>query len=104
MSPEECQEAVRRIEQARTEGTWLLDLGDLPLDDLPQELGSLTQLRVLALGQMSARPGSDGVEWKYNRDRPRQRFSDLNVLRTLTRLEEVSFLDCVALTDVSPLA
>ena len=53
-----------RIEQARAEGARLLDLGDLPLDELPEELGSLTKLRVLALGMTSIRCGDDGIKWR----------------------------------------
>ncbi len=104
MSPEEAHlEAVRRIEKARAEGASLLDLGDLPMDELPQELSSLSQLRVLALGRYSARLGKDGVEWQFDYWRPMQRFSSLDALRSLN-LQSLDLLECESLADVGALA
>ncbi len=130
MSPEEAhREAVRRIAAARAEHAQVLDLGDLPLDALPEELGSLTELRVLALGQWSPRIGKDGVDWEWDPNRPAQGISDLSILGTqpgdaqghcwyleaqgisdlsilgtLTQLERISLTGCTEIKDVVPLA
>ena len=96
-------EAVRRIEKARAESATLLDLGDLPLEELPEELASLTELHVLALGCYSVRWNKDEVEWEYEHKRPSQRFSDLTILQRLTHLEQVSFAGCEEVTDLRPL-
>ena len=50
MTPHE--EALRRIVDAKARNADLLDLGDLRLEDVPKELGELTQLRMLSLGNM----------------------------------------------------
>ena len=50
MTPHE--EALRRIAEAKATNADLLDLGDLPLKQLPKELGELTHLHVLALGSV----------------------------------------------------
>jgi internalin A len=105
MSPTEAQaEAVRRIRQARAEGAWLLDLGDLPLDELPEGLGTLSDLRALALGRRAARSGGDGVEWEYQTDRRAQRFSELSPLSGLTNLRLLDLSWCVSVTDFGPLS
>jgi hypothetical protein len=102
MSPEEARtEAIRRIEQARAEGATLLDLGDLPLDDLPEQLGSLSELRVLALGMFAARPGKDGVEWEFDGGRRLQRFSDLGPLAGLPALQSLDLSGCEGVSDLS---
>ena len=45
------QEAEKRIETARFEGSRDLDLGELGLTEVPEEIGSLTQLQRLNLSQ-----------------------------------------------------
>jgi hypothetical protein len=45
-------EAVRRIYQASDSGQWWLDLGDLPIERVPDEIAELGgQLLALSLGQ-----------------------------------------------------
>jgi internalin A len=97
-------EACRRIQRARAEGGWLLDLGDLPLDEIPCELGQAPALSVLALGKEGALQGREGVEWEYRASRPSQRFSDLSSLEGLTALEALDLRECAELKDLSPLA
>jgi len=45
MTPEDAHaEALRRIRHAKDTGAEVLDLGDLPMAELPAELGALTRM------------------------------------------------------------
>lgn len=87
--------ALARIREARTTGADILDLGDLPLDELPTELASLPALRVLSLGKARPRRDAGGtVRWEWDESRPRQPFRDLSVLRSLTDLVALDLSSC----------
>src|SRR5579883_2906913 len=107
MTPEEAYaEAVRRIKDAKKGRKSVLDLGDLPLDRLPEEIGSLSRLRVLALGRRRPLGKGDSIKWEYERDRPRKHFSDLRPLSSLRNLTSLDLSETAAseLSALSPLA
>ncbi len=64
LSPEQAyEEALRRIEANRASQASVLDLGDLPLKDIPGEISRLGDtLEVLALGW--EKPVGEKGEWK----------------------------------------
>lgn len=106
MTPDEVyQEALRRIEDAARTGAVALDLGDLPLDRLPDELGKLSALRVLSLGGNSVVPEADGwLDLKIDGSRLNPTFRDITVLEPLSRLTHLSLAGCEGVRDVAPLA
>ena len=61
MSLEEAnREAIRRIREAKESGIDWLDLGDLPIDIVPEEIGELHALKTLALGSYRPIPNETG--------------------------------------------
>ncbi len=102
MTPQE--EALRRIADAKASNAALLDLGDLRLEEVPKELGELTQLRVLALGKR--RPYYDEtsrLKWEYHDERPTQPFRAAEPLRNLTGLASLNLSFCEQLTSLDAL-
>src|SRR5262245_14796593 len=59
LADESAQEVLQSVENARVKGAEILDLGDLPIVNLPAVLGMLPNLRVLALGQIAVAAGYD---------------------------------------------
>src|SRR4051794_26521329 len=83
MSPEEAlAEARRRIADANATHPDFLDLGDIPLDELP-DFGDMPHLRALALGY--ERPGRQGdqLTWSARGALPRFKGADLTPLGKL---------------------
>jgi len=96
-------EAVRRIDEAATNGQWWLDLGDLRIVAVPAEIARLReQLRVLALGKYRLRVNGDDFEWDYDGERPGT-VSDVGPLQSLTNLTSLNLNGCKQLSDVGPL-
>lgn len=96
-------EAVRRIRECEETGQTWLDLGDLDLDELPPELGDLTQLTLLALG--SHRPlfwDGGQIFWEFETLRPAHRVTDLSPLSKLKDLKTLSLSGWKSVTDLEP--
>ena len=108
MTPEQgYAEAVRRIEQAAQSGQHWLDLGDLPLDAIPLEIGRLArQLRELGLGL--ARYDTLQEVWEYQSENNAKLFfhgiDDLCPIADLTALQMLDISWCTHLTSLAPLA
>ncbi|MCA9029168.1 MAG: hypothetical protein KDA66_00090, partial [Planctomycetaceae bacterium] len=94
-------EAQRRIGLAKQQQASMLFLGDLPLEELPPELGELSELCVLALGKQ--RPAADGQSWDFDYRRAAFRGTDLSPLQHLTSLTSLHLSWCGWVSDVSPL-
>ncbi len=105
MTPSEAlAEARRRIAIARDCHIPWLDLGDLGLEEIPQEIGELSGLRRLALGRCELREESANSQWEWDRDRPWSSLTSVEQLRGLSGLATLDLAGCVQLTDVSVLA
>ena len=63
-------EALRRIQEAKSSGAWWLDLGDLPIERLPDEIAELKELRVLALGRSKPIVEGTSLRWELILGRP----------------------------------
>jgi internalin A len=86
MTPQEAfQEAARRIREAQENGTFVLDLADLMLNQFPRELECLTALQRLSLSGC-------------------RQISDLAPLAKLTSLQQLSLSGCEEISDLAPLA
>jgi len=96
MTPTEAsEEAVRRIRTLEENGSDVLDLGDLPLGELPREITQLKGLRVLILGNCVFDRERDALRVAQKRlATPRP----LKTLNGLERLEELRHLDLSRLT------
>src|SRR4029077_13096485 len=82
------QEALRRINDAKAINASLLDLGDLRLEEVPKELGELTQLRVLSLGHTQLCYDETGnLRVEFHQKRPAQAFRDVQPMQNLTDLK-----------------
>ncbi|MBP6748433.1 MAG: leucine-rich repeat domain-containing protein [Xanthomonadaceae bacterium] len=106
MTPEQAYaEALRRIEAAAASGQDWLDLGDLPLDAIPPEIGRLaSQLRQLGLGIYGY--DTQQADWTYDSER-RSTSRSFNDLRPLSGLAALQFLDmngCAQLASLEPIA
>ncbi len=105
MTDSEAQaEAVRRIGEARRTNATVLDLGDLPLAKLPEELGQLRQLLVLALGRRAVKVEGNEIAWEFISSRRDQHLSNLSTLEGLTALEALDLSSCKGLSDLSVLS
>lgn len=102
-------EAVRRIRAAKACGQWWLDLGDLPIESVPEEIAELSdQLEVLALGKF--RPviksyqlcGETALPTVISAGR-HGKIRDLKPLRGLHKLNALDLSWCERLTTVEPL-
>lgn len=105
MTPDEAHaEAVRRIAEAHETRAEMLDLGDLPLANLPEELCQLDTLQTVSFGFY--RPLRQDGEWRwvYKFGRTPKTFTDLNPLAGLTSLTGLDLSTCKGVTDLSPLA
>jgi internalin A len=98
-------EAQRRIAAARESGAEILDLGDLKLDRLPDELGRLPALRILALGHYRPIVNDGNLSWEWDSDRPPRdnNLVEISALAGLTHLQTLNLSGC-NLTDASALA
>src|SRR5262245_7507210 len=103
-STEAHAEAIRRIRKAKEEGGEILDLGDLRLEKLPDELGQLASLRVLALGWMKPVIQDSTIKWEAMLDRPIQGFLDLTTLWGLSELSSLSLCNHWAVSNLVPLS
>ena len=101
------EEALRRIRRAKEIGAKVLDLGNLGLEVLPEELGELTALRMLALGWTCPKSDDAGEFLEFLSvqaiERPGWLLSDLGALRRLSSLTWLDMSNCVQLTHVVPL-
>ena len=105
MTPSEAlAEARRRIAIARDCHIPWLDLGDLGLEEIPQEIGELSGLRRLALGRCELREESANSQWEWDPDRPWSSLTSAEPLRGLSGLATLDLAGCGQLTDVSVLA
>ena len=105
MTPSEAlAEARRRIAIARDCHIPWLDLGDLGLEEIPQEIGELSGLRRLALGRCELREESANSQWEWDPDRPWSSLTSAEPLRGLSGLATLDLAGCWKLTDVSVLA
>ena len=106
MTPEQAYaEAVRRIEQAAQSRQHWLDLGDLPLDAIPVEIGRLAgQLRQLGLGACGY--DTQRTEWTFNGERGStyRGISDLRPLSSLTVLQVLDLDECRQITSLDAIA
>jgi internalin A len=104
ISSSDQQEALRRIRACEKTGQTWLDLGDLELEELPPELGQLTHLRLLALGNHRPLFWDDGqIFWEFENLRPTHRVTDLGPLSKLDALETLSLSGWKSVTDLGPL-
>lgn len=97
-------EAQRRIRAAKQTGQHWLDLGDIDgLDAVPEEIGELTELRVLVLGRQSYDEKTGA--WENNEERWRfiRLIHNLSPLAGLSALQLLN-LDSTPVSDLSPLA
>ncbi len=106
MTPEQAYaQALRRIEVAAETGQDWLDLGDLPLAEIPPEIGRLAaQLRELGLGRYKY--DTQQTDWTLHLKRHSTSRS-FNNLRPLTGLAALQFLDvsgCKHITSLEPIA
>ena len=105
MTPADAHaEALRRIAHARESAAEMLDLGDLPLDQLPDALGELPELRILALGRSKPLRTESGWKWEWERSRPTQHWSNVSALAGLHGLQSLNLAGCEGVSDVSALA
>lgn len=95
--------AEKRIEEARETEAKFLDLGDLRVERLPDSIGSLPLLKVLALGRDALQVSGDAFSWECDQDRPRQQISDLTPLATLRQLTELDLAFCMLISNLKPL-
>jgi serine/threonine protein kinase len=96
-------EARERIANARGRNLPWLDLGDLGLEHIPQEIGELLDLRVLALGKVKFREAPGKFEWEWNDTRPEPQLTSVEPLRGLSGLTSLALSGCEQLTSVEPL-
>jgi Leucine-rich repeat (LRR) protein len=97
-------EAVRRILAAEKSGQTWLDLGDLGLEELPEELEQLTRLQHLALGSTSLKfTTGNHVSWQRDRNRPKPLLNDLWRISHLVQLTTLNISGCWSVTDLGPL-
>ncbi len=96
--------ACQRIEANYASKSPILDLGDLPLESLPESIGKLDHLRVLGLGKHVPRLGEAGVRWEYGPGRPNQVFRSLGPLAGLTALTTLNLSGCEGVGELGPLA
>ena len=93
-------EAQRRIAAARAEGSTQLDLGDLPLIELPPELGELDRLLTLAMGIYKWDLNSESDFLAMDLGRSGYRGSNV---RYLNQLRQLRFLDLSSGDQISDL-
>jgi Leucine-rich repeat (LRR) protein len=126
MTHEEAQkEAIHRIHNAHLNGVDWLDLGDLPIENVPEEIRILKdQLWVLALGNEKPVWREGTLEWDFEHWRPGlvwdvgplgtltglttlnlegTGLADVGPLGTLTGLTTLELSECEGLTDIGPL-
>jgi internalin A len=85
MSPEQAYaEALKRIRHARETNAEVLELDDLPMKEIPEELGKLIKLTKLDLSWCT-------------------KLKSFKPLRTLINLTDLSLFGCFGLTSVEPL-
>jgi len=96
-------EAVRRIRAAKESGQWWLDLGDLPIERVPDEIAELKHLlKALALGQ--ERVAFKGVIKWGPRGKLRSQLKSIDSLVSLSTLEQLGLVACNLLANIRPLA
>jgi len=96
-------EALRRIETARIEGSYSLNLSGVTLNEIPSEIGELKELRVLNLGERSEFDGT-GSWWNHELDSNcEHNFDDLTPIQSLTQLVALSIAGCSRITELRPL-
>ena len=100
---EAFQEALRRIAEAERTNADLLDLGDLPLDRLPQELGRLTCLNVLSFGNRAPERRGNEIVWEWRSSGAQRAFTEITPLAELANLLQLD-LSSTPVNDVAPLA
>jgi internalin A len=96
--------ARQRIEENFAKQLESLDLGDLPLNRLPEALSRLAHLRVLALGRIALVTGDDGPRRELDTSRSLQSFTNLAPLSALTGLDLLDLCDCEGISDLTPLS
>ncbi len=97
MTPDE---ALRRIHEARETNAEILDLGDLPLDELPDAFHDLPYLRILALGWNRPYLTHGELKWARNDRRSDKPFTKLLALKNLTNLIWLDLSGCHSLQDL----
>ncbi len=112
-------EAQRRIAAARADGSTQLDLGDLPLEELPPEIGELKLLENLQLHHRfeddwddvgtgysgtSLAPLAGLSSLKHLDLSSCEEFTDLRPLANLTALETLDLAACRLISDLRPIA
>ncbi len=95
-------EAQRRIRAAAESNHTTLDLHDLPLADLPPELGQLGGLKELFLGNQFRDPETGYI--LLDRPPPNKNIVDLSALAGLSALQLLDLGGCRRLSDFSGLA
>jgi internalin A len=102
MTPVEAETfACDRIETNKATEEPLLDLGDLPLERLPESLRNLGHLRILALGMFA--PQLNELLWQWDRNRLPHHLVDLAPLTGLDGLTSLNLSGCEGVKDLTPL-
>jgi internalin A len=106
MTPEQAHaEALRRIEAAVESGQDWLDLGDLPIEVIPQDIAKLSgTLKHLALGCNAFDPERGEFEFDSDRTKTPVRLRDLVRLEGLCALQSLDLSNCKQLTGLLPLS
>lgn len=95
--------ALRRIEVAERTNAEILDLGDLPLIQLPHEISRLMGLRVLALGTTSPAMISGEIAWETVFERTPNFLEDLTPLAGLANFRQLG-LSHTSVSDLTALS
>jgi internalin A len=96
-------EAQRRIAQAKQTNADMLDLGDLALNDIPPEIGELSNLRALSLSVNKLEKVSGKYSTNWEDGRTLSTFQTLAPLSALRNLELLDLSGCFQGTNLSHL-
>lgn len=96
-------EAQRRIRAAKQSGQHWLDLGDIDgLEEIPEEIGELTELRELGVGIIRYDENAKAWEYSPTRWRSNRELKDIASLTGVTSLE-LLHLDGAGVSNLTPL-
>ena len=106
-SEEAYREAQARIRQVIETRAKMLDLGDLPLEEIPDELQQATWLEGLSLGASGFREVAGkyflAADESFSRWRLERSLNSIAKLAALRELRQLDLSGCRQLTDIDPL-